>query len=146
MPTAGRLAGAVAFVILGVYLAYIAMPRFDEGTVPVWWLPLAGAAGIWTGWVVVGTRTGNGWAAGIGNGITGVVALVFWIMFFYSFFEMIKKSMRNSYDGPMDAVMNVFELMYRNAIQLFSIEMGISIVVGGLIAGLFSEFFGKRYT
>jgi len=52
---------------------------------------------------------------------------------------------RNSYDGPMDAVMNVFELMYKNAIQLFNIEMGIAMVVGGLLAGLFSEFFGKRF-
>ena len=145
MPTAGRLAGAISFLILGLALAFIAMPLFEEGKMPSWWFPLAGAAGLWTGWVVVGTRTGNGWAAGIGNGITGVVALVFWIMFLFSFFEMIKKSMRNSYDGPMDAVMNVFELMYKNAIQLFNIEMGIAMVVGGLLAGLFSEFFGKRF-
>ena len=107
---------------------------------------MAGATGLWTGWVVVGTRTGNGWAAGIGNGLTGIVAFVFWTMFLYSFFEMIKKSMRNSYDGPMDAIMNVFELMYRNAIQLFNAELAIAMVVGGVIAGLFAEYFGKKYT
>lgn len=146
MPTAGRLAGAVAFIILGLYLAYIAMPNFEEGKVPSWWLPLAGATGLWTGWVVVGKRTGNGWSSGIGNGVTGTVALVFWVLLLYSFFEMIKKSMRNSYDGPMDAIMNVFELMYRNALQLFNAEIGIAMVVGGVIAGLFSEYFGKKFT
>jgi len=146
MPTAGRLAGAVAFLILGLCLAYLAVGNFDEGTVPGWWFPLAGIAGIWTGWVVVGSRTGHGWAAGLGNGITGVVALVFWIMMIFSFLEMIKKSMRNSYDGPMDALVNVFELMYTNGRQLFDMNILITIVVGGIIAGLFSEFFGKRYT
>jgi len=78
--------------------------------------------------------------------VTGTVALVFWVLLLYSFFEMIKKSMRNSYDGPMDAIMNVFELMYRNALQLFNAEIGIAMVVGGVIAGLFSEYFGKKFT
>lgn len=146
MPTAGRLAGAVAFLLLGLYLAYIATPNFEEGKVPGWWLPLAAAAGVWTGWVVVGPRTGRGFSSGISNGLTGVVALVFWIMFLFSFFEMIKKSMRNSYDGPMDAVVNVFELLAKNALQLFDVNLLISILVGGILAGLFAEYFGKKYT
>lgn len=146
MPTAGRLAGAVAFLILGLVLAYLSTSNFEEGKVPGWWLPLCGAIGVWTGWVPVGKRTGLGFSAGISNGLTGVVALVFWAMFLLSFFEMIKKSMRNSYDGPVDAVINVFELMYKNALELVDMKMVIAIVVGGVIAGLFAEFFGKRFT
>jgi len=146
MPTAGRLAGAVAFLILGLVLAYLCIPNFEEGQVPGWWLPMCGAIGVWAGWVVVGPRTGNGFSTGLGNGWTGVAAVIFWAIFLYSFFEMIKKSMRNSYDGPMEAVVNVFELMYQNVMQIGTVEIGIAALAGGAVAGLFAEFFGKRYT
>lgn len=145
MPTAGRLAAAIALGALGGYLAFLLFPLFDEGTAPTFLYPLSIGAGIWAGWVVIGKRAGRGYNAAIGNGITGMLAMVFWIMFVMSFADMIKKSMRRSYDGPVEAVVNVFEIMIDYAGTLYTNEVAMVLAGGAIAAGLFSEFFAKRY-
>ena len=59
MPTAGRLTAAIAFAVIGVYFASLISPLFDEAKEPVWWFPLCILAGVWSGWVVVGSRSGR---------------------------------------------------------------------------------------
>lgn len=145
MPTAGRLAGAIALAALGGYIAYLLVPSFDEGTMPSFWFPLCVGAGIWAGWVVIGKRTGRGYSAGVGNGITGTLAMIFWVVFIVAFIEMIRKSMRRSYDGPVEAVVNVFEIMLEYAQQMYTSEVALVLAIGAVVAGLFSEFFGKRF-
>lgn len=105
MPTFGRLIEAICFAALGTYLATITTPPFEEGTVPWFWMPLCVATGLWGGWVVVKKHAGHGVSSGVGNGTTGVVAKVFWIIELYSFYEMIVRSMRKTYDGPLKAIM-----------------------------------------
>ena len=146
MPTAGRLAGALAFAVLGAYLAQLTMPLFKEGRIPSYWLPLTIGAGLWAGWVVVGSRAGRGSRPAIGNGLTGAFAQVFWILFVISGVDMVKKSLRKSYDNPLEALVNVFELGAEHAIALGSSEVLVTIVVGGIIGGLFTEFFAKRFS
>ncbi len=146
MPTAGRLAGAVAFAVFGWYLATTSTQYFDEGRAPGFWIPLAVVAGIYAGWVVVGKRTGQGYGSGISNGITGTATLLFWMVFGLSFGDMISKSMRRSYDGPVEALVDVFTIMTGYGVQFAHVELGIIIAVGAVAAGLFSEFFGKRYS
>jgi len=66
-------------------------------------------------------------------------------LFLFSFHEMVKKSLRKSYDGPVEAVVNVFEIMLEWA-QVFAVqELGIVIAVGSALAGLITEFVGKRW-
>ncbi|MEJ6398857.1 TrgA family protein [Yoonia sp. 208BN28-4] len=146
MPTAGRLAGAVAFAVFGWYIATYAAQFFEEGRTPGYWVPLGVVAGIFTGWVVVGKRTGDGYASGLSNGITGTVTILFWMLFLLSFGDMIGKSMRRRYDGPVEAVVDVFALMGEYALRFAQPDLGTIIVVGGIAAGLFAEFFGKRFS
>lgn len=146
MPTAGRLAGAFAFALLGWYLTTAATAYFPEGSIPGYWTVLGVLSGVFAGWVVVGKRTGHGLSAGIGNGITGVITLVFWVIFIVSFVDMIKKSLRKSYDGPVEAVVDVFALAYDYLLQFAQQDLAIIVVVGGVAAGLFAEYFGKRYS
>lgn len=145
MPTAGRLSAAIAFAVIGAYIATLISPLFEEGKQPQWWYPLCVLAGVWAGWVVVGKRAGRGYAAGFGNGITGVVAQVFWIFFIMSFVDMIRKSLRKSYDGPVEAVVNVFELMTDYGFSFYSPTL-VAIILGcGVAGGIFAEFFAKRF-
>ncbi len=142
MPTAGRLFGAVTFALLGFAIAAYTAPVFDEGTLPSYWFVLAVAAGLWAGWVVVGKRAKNG--DSISNGLTGGVALVFWVLFVTGFLIMIEKSMRGAYSGPVEAVVNVAQEMYELALELYSPTL-IGIILGGsVLAGLVTGFFGKR--
>lgn len=146
MPTFGRLMGAICFAALGAYLATITTPLFEEGTVPSFWMPLCVAAGLWSGWVVVGKRAGHGVSSGVGNGITGVVAQVFWIIALYSLYEMIVRSMRKTYDGPLEAIVGIFELAWEHAQELGTVDVIVSALVGGIIAGLITEFFSSRFS
>ena len=144
MPTAGRLSAAICFALLGVGFAYLATPFFSEARAPWFWYPLNGVVGIIVGWKVVGSRVGRGMAAGLGNGITGTVALLFWVLFFMSFAEMIRKSMRKAYDDPLEAVVGVFEIMGEYVIQFADVQLGIFLAVGSLVVGFIVEFIGSR--
>lgn len=144
MPTGGRLVGAICFAALGAYLALLAIPFFEDGQVPSFWWPLCILAGVWSGWVVVGKRVGQGYSAAIGNGLTGTATLIFWIIFVISFVDMIEKSFRRSYDDPLEAIVNVFELGIEHALRLGQMDVIVAALVGGVIGGIVTEFFGRR--
>lgn len=144
MPTAARLTAAVLFGLLGYLFATQASPYFPEAQEPYYWLQLNIAAGVIVGWLLCGTKAGNGYRPGLANGITTVVAVLFSVFFFMSFFDMIKKSLRRSYDGPIEAVVNVFEIMME-WVPFFAVQdLGILVFGGAIMAGLITEFVGKR--
>jgi len=144
MLTAGRLIGAMCFAILGAYIAFATVPLFEEGRAPGFWYALCMLAGAWAGWAIVGSRSGKGYSSSVGVSLTGVVA-GFWILFILSGYDMIQKSMRRSYDGPVEAVINVFEILGEYALQFATVDVVTVLVVGALAAGMFTEFFARRY-
>ncbi len=145
MPTAGRLAAALAFFIYGWYISLQATPLFPEGNLPGYAVPLSIVVGILVGWMVVGSRAGRGYIAAIGNGLTGAAAYTLWMVFLISFYDMIRKSLRRLYDGPMDAITDVFDLMLKLGTDFYDINLIINVAVGGIICGLITEYFAKRY-
>ena len=145
MPTMGRLAGAVFYGLLAGGLAWLRVPYFEEARAPRFWYPLCGIVGVLTGWVFVGPRTGQGTGPAIGTGLTGAVALAFWVLFFLSGHDMIRLSMRGRYDGPMEAVTGVFAIMVDYALRFQSPLILAVWLGGGIIAGLLADALGKRY-
>ncbi len=145
MPTAGRLAAALAFFIYGWYIPLQATPLFPEGNLPGYAVPLSIVVGILVGWMVVGSRAGRGYIAAIGNGLTGAAAYTLWMVFLISFYDMIRKSLRRLYDGPMDAITDVFNLMLKLGTDFYDINLIINVAAGGIICGLITEYFAKRY-
>lgn len=144
MPTAARLTAAIAFAIVG-YFIYIAMvPSFGEKVIPSFLLPVCLGAGLWSGWVLCGSKA-DSVRSGIGTGLTAVVAMIFSILFIMSFVHMIQLSMRRRYDGPMEAIVDVFNIMYENAIMFATQNLGLTLLLGALIAGLVSGIMGKKF-
>lgn len=146
MPTAGRLAGAIAFAAFGYYLYTLLSPLFEEGQEPQYFLKLCVGVGVWAGWVICGKRASDGYKAGIGTGFTAVAAMAFWIVFLMSFADMIKKSMRKLYDGPMEALVDVFSLMLDAGAVFATADVGIALAIGGFVCGFFTSFIGKRFS
>ena len=62
-----------------------------------------------------------------------------------SFNDMIIKSMRSNYDGPVEALVDVFALMLDYGIRFGQPDILIIVFGGGVIAGLISEAFGRRF-
>jgi hypothetical protein len=63
----------------------------------------------------------------------------------YSSIEMVERSIRKMYDGPVDAVVSVFELGVDYLRVIASAEHVIFLVLGGIICGLVTDFFAQRY-
>ncbi len=144
MPTAARMTAAILFGLLALAFAVEAGPYFPEAKEPQYWLYLNGAAGAVVGWMLCGTKAGNGYRPGLANGITTIVATLFAVFFIMSFVDMIKKSLRRSYDGPVEAVVNVFEIMLEWVPTFLVQDLGVLIFGGAIMAGLITEFVGKR--
>ena len=145
MPTTGQLAGAVFYAALAAALAYLLIPFFQDSRAPRYWYPLCVIAGVLVGWMVVGPRTGMGTGIAISTGLTGAIALAFWVLFLLSGYDMIQSSMRGRFDGPMDAVVGIFTIMTNYGKQFYAPFILLALLGGGVVAGLLTDALGKRY-
>jgi hypothetical protein len=144
MPTASRLVAALDFGALG-YVIYITMLEiYADETVPVYLLPLCCVAGLWAGWVICGKHALY-ITSGIGAGYSAIVCQAFLILFIMSFVIMIERSLRRRYDGPMEAIVDTFTLMFENGLSFGTPEMGIILLVGGFVSGAAAGIAGRRF-
>ena len=111
MPTASKLSAAVAFALVAAQAAHLFIPALPEGTPPGWLREVSAAIGLLCGWWIMGNRVGKGYGEAAGSGILTSALSLFWVMLVFSIVTMVKRSMRMLYDGPMDAVIGVFDLM-----------------------------------
>lgn len=144
MPTAARLVAAVAFAIVGYFIYTSMLLVYGDDTVPKFLMPLCIGAGIWAGWVLCGAHA-SGIVSGIGTGYTAVIAQVFWIALIMSFVEMIQLALRRRYDGPVEAVVDVFSIMFTNGMRFGTPQFFMVIAVGGVVGGVLAGIMGKKY-
>ena len=139
MPTAGRLVAAILWAGLAWLASIQIVPLFPEGTDVGWFAEVNAAIGFIMGWTVAGKRAGGTWSAAVSYGLTATIATVFWGLLLHCFAEMVRQSMRRVYDGPMDALVDVFELMFENA-QLMAVQpVLLTLLIGGILVGLVTE-------
>lgn len=145
MPTAGKLVAAILWGAMAWYVSELVKPSFPEGTSFGRFSEYNILIGAVVGWVVAGSRVGKGYVAAVGYGVTATVALMFWGLFIYSFVEMIKRSLRKLYDGATEAVISVFELGIEYAKLVATQEVLVTLAVAAVIAGIITEYFGRRF-
>lgn len=146
MPTASKLVAAVAYALLGFLAAQTFVKYLPQGTPLGYFREITAAIGFITGWLVMGKLTRKGYREAINAGLVTALILVFWALLAFSLYFMLKKSMRMMYDGPMEAVLGVFQLMFDYGKMLLVPDMLGVILIGGIIAGLVSEWAGKRWS
>ncbi|KMK67541.1 TrgA family protein [Puniceibacterium sp. IMCC21224] len=145
MPTAAKLLSALCLAALGYYVSEMIKQVMPESTAFGVFSYVNAALGAICGWRIVGSRAGRGLSAGISNGLTGVVALVFWGIFVQACNEMVRLAMINRFDGPMEAFAAVFELGIKYGQIILTGPIIGTLVVGALIVGLVGEFAASRY-
>ena len=146
MPTASKLVAAVAYALLGFLAAQTFVKYLPQGTPLGYFREITAAIGFITGWLVMGKLTRKGYREAINAGLVTALILVFWALLAFSLYFMLKKSMRMMYDGPMEAVLGVFQLMFDYGKMLLVPDMLGVILIGGIVAGLVSEWAGKRWS
>ena len=145
MPTGAKLMAAISFGIVGWIVANAYVPTLPAGMSVGLFRELVGLLGVVVGWKVMGASVGKGYAASISSGWKTVIVLVFFALLFFSIREMILLSMKMRYDGPMEAVLDVFAQMLKQAQALLTPNVLASMVVGGAVAGLLTENAGRRW-
>ncbi len=145
MPTAGRLMGAIAFAALAYYLSELYKPLMPEDANPGRLSEINALVGAIVGWVIAGKRAGSGTRSAIGYGLTTAAAVIFWCLFVHAFNEMLERALNVSYDGGMEAVVAVFDLMLEFAQPMLTQSYIIAAIIAALAAGLITELFGQRY-
>jgi len=145
MPTTGRLVAAVLFAALSWYVSELTKPLFPEGSDQGKMSEVNAAIGFFVGWLVAGSRARGPWSSAVGYGLTAAVAAFFWCLFLQSFAEMIVKSLRKQYDGPVEAVVSVFEIMLEFGTLVATPQIIATILIGGIVAGLITESAARKY-
>ncbi|MDO8984330.1 TrgA family protein [Cypionkella sp.] len=146
MPTASKLVAAVAYALLGFLAALTFVKYLPDGTPLGYFREITAAIGFIVGWLVMGKLTRKGYREAINSGLVTALLLVFWALLAFSLYFMVRKSMRMMYDGPMEAVLGVFQLMFDYGKMLLVPDMLGVILVGGIVAGLVCEWAGKRWS
>ncbi|NUB45158.1 TrgA family protein [Fertoebacter nigrum] len=145
MPTAAKLVAAIVFAALGFMAAELFKPAMPEGTQFGLFSPICAGIGLLCGWIVMGPLAGRGTWAAMGSGVRTAATIAFWALLGFSIYEMVLRSMKLRYDGPMEAVLAVFDLMLeRGRLMLMPDLLGL-LLLGGLLGGVLVEWAGRRW-
>ena len=145
MPTAAKLFAAIAFALVGWLAAEAYKPLMSEGTQFGFFSEICAAIGALCGWLILGPHTGKGYGSAAGIGVRVAVTLVFWALLGFAIQEMVLLSMKLRYDGPMEAVLAVFDIMLDRARLLADPRVLAVLFGGGILGGAVSEFAARRW-
>ncbi|WGW03172.1 TrgA family protein [Tropicibacter oceani] len=145
MPTAAKLVAALCLAALGYAISEL-IKTLEPASTDFGIFSIVNALlGLICGWVIIGGRAGRGQAAAVSNGITGTVALVFWGLFIQGGNEMLRLAMRNRFDGPVEALAAIFEIMIDFGQVLLNPMVIGGLICGALVTGYLSEIAAGRW-
>lgn len=145
MPTAAKLVAAVVFAVVAFFAAQAMIPNLPEGTQIGYLREICALLGLIVGWMVMGGLVGKGYVEAAGFGIRTSVTILFWATLGFSIYEMILRSTHMMYDGPMEALLGVFDLMIYYGKMMGDPTFLGTLLVGGIIGGLLAEAAGRRW-
>ena len=146
MPTTARLVAALFFAALGWFGADQVKPLLSPGTPTGLFGPVSAGFGLLVGWFFTGKRVGSGEGNRLGIGLTGAFLLAFWVLFTFSGYKMLQNSMRKYYDGPVEALQDMFSIAVDYIFIAAAPEVIATLVLGGLIGGWLAGWVARRWS
>ena len=144
MPTAARLSAAITFAIVGYFIYRAMLPSYGDDRITSYIMLLCILTGVWAGCVLCGKHA-HGLISGLGTGYAAVVAQAFWIFFILAFLDMLGQALKRRYDGPMEAVVDMFTLSLELLAQLGTPSLATTLFVGAAAGGIFAGIMGKKF-
>lgn len=145
MPTGAKAMAAITFAVLAWLTAHAYVPNMPEAQSVGGFREYTAILGGVVGWKVMGNSVGKGYLGSIGSGWKTVIVLVFFWLLFFAIYEMLQQSVRMRYDGPFEAIIDVFNRMMQRSVGLWSGAVIGTMVIGGAIAGVLSENANRRW-
>lgn len=147
MPTAPKLAAAIMFGLLGGLLA-LYLPRvLPAGLASGILLPVTAGIFAVTGWRVSGTAAERrrGYGDAVATGLRTVALAAFAVLFVFSVTQMIELALRMRYDGPVEALVAIFEEMVKIVPHLVDLPLLAMLGAGAVLGGLVTGAVGRRW-
>ncbi|KPP88034.1 MAG: Fatty acid desaturase [Rhodobacteraceae bacterium HLUCCA08] len=145
MPTAARLVAALLWGALAWQISQLIIPLLPEGSQIGMFVEVNVVLGLIIGWTVAGSRAGQGFSGAVGYGITASVALVVVGLFTHASVEMVYRSLEKRYRDAGEAVIGVFDLMTQFGKTMMTTDIVLTLLVGGIAAGLVTEAVNRRW-
>lgn len=146
MPTAAKLIAAVCFAAVGWFATHLYLPQLPEGTQTGLIREIAAFIGLICGWRILGRLAGKGYGESMGLGLRTSVTIVFWVLLFAGIHEMVVRSTKLRYDGPMEAVLGAFDIMLGYGQLLGQPQMLAVLALGGIVAGYSAEYAARHWS
>lgn len=145
MPTTTRLVAAVLLAALGWGAAWLAIPYLPEGKPAGMFAPISAGVGALVGWIWTGRKIEAGTGRPLGLGFVGAVLLLFWVLFIFSGYEMLRRSSNLRYDGPVEAVQDMVAVALDYLRTMGQPEVLGALALGGLAVGVVSGWVARRF-
>lgn len=146
MPTGAKLIGALTFMALAYFISDLIKPLLPEGTNVSRLSEINAIVGLIMGWRVMGKGAGHTYKQSIGYGLTTLAATTFWSLLLWSGYEMLQRSIRLYYDGPVEALQEMAELYVEYAKMAAVQEVVIPALVGAIFVSWLTEYFARRWS
>lgn len=146
MPTGAKLIGALTFMALAYFISDLIKPLLPEGTNVSRLSEINAIVGLLMGWRVMGKGAGHTYKQSIGYGLTTLAATAFWSLLVWSGYEMLQRSMKLYYDGPVEALQEMAALYVDYARMAAVQEVLIPALVGAIFVSWLTEFFARRWS
>ena len=144
MPTAPKLIGALLFAALAWLVSDQIKTVLPEGYAVGLLSPVNALAGLAMGWRIIGARAGEGFVPAVGLGLTTIFAITLWCLVIWSAYEMVRRALRRFYDGPMEGLLDMADIMVQFAALVATPLVIGTAIIGGLICAMFTEYFAQR--
>lgn len=145
MPTATKLFSSLWFCLLGWLIANAHVPALGEGVAFGRFREVSAVIGLLCGWRFAAPPGRSTDIEAISNGLKIAIVAVFFALLIFSTHEMVGRSMYGRYEGPMDAVMGIFELMLKNLIAMGTVGVLGLLILGGGFGGMLGEYVRRRW-
>lgn len=145
MPTAAKLVAAICFAIVGWLGANAFVPLMGENAKFGALREISALIGLFVGWLVMGPRVGKSYVSASGSGLVTMVVLVFFALLTLSTYLMLQQTTKMVYDGPMNAVLGVFDFMVQTGRKMLVPPVMGLLVLGGVVGGVLAEAAGRRW-
>jgi hypothetical protein len=145
MPTGAKAMAAIAFAVVGWLIANAYIPNMPEAEAAGLLREIVALIGAVVGWRVMGRSVGKGYFDAAASGLKTVIVLVFWALLVFGIYEMLQESTKMRYDGPLDAIIDIFARMLDRAPPLMAPKVLVAMFVGGIIGGILAENASRRW-
>lgn len=145
MPTAARLTAAVLLAALGWFVAGLIVPYLTEGRQVTYFAYTAAGVGALVGWFFAGRKFDRAAGTAGGIGFASASLLVFWTGTLTSLYEMVQRSTRLAYDGPVEALQGMVEIFIKDIRDAAQVDVIIALLIGGMAVGTITNWVARRY-